>query len=224
MKQEILIIDDEPAIRKMLEINLESNGYTVILAETAKQGMALLAHHSSDLLLLDIGLPDKSGLDILSEIRTWYQKPIIMLSVHNEEDFIIKALDSGANDYLSKPFRTGELLARIRSCLKLRHTEDDKKQIVSDDLTIDLISRSVFKNGSLLKLTVTEYKLLTLLAQYEGRVLTHAMLLKEVWGIGHQNETQYLRVFIGTLRKKIENDPYHPKHIITESGIGYRFL
>ncbi len=223
MKSEILIIDDEPAIRKMLEINLEANGYKVIQADTASQGIQLSASHQPDLILLDIGLPDQNGLDTLLHLRQWYKNPIIILSVFNQESFIIKALDTGANDYLTKPFRVGELLARIRALLKGKQTIDQKSEIISGDLKIDLAARAVYKNNQLIKLTSTEYKLLSLLAKFEGRVLTHTNLLKEIWGVGHQLETQYLRVFIGTLRKKIEDDPNHPLHIHTESGIGYRF-
>lgn len=223
MKSEILIIDDEPAIRKMLEINLEANGYKVIQADTALQGIQLSASHQPDLILLDIGLPDQNGLDTLLHLRQWYKNPIIILSVFNQESFIIKALDTGANDYLTKPFRVGELLARIRALLKGKQTIDQKSEIISGDLKIDLAARAVYKNNQLIKLTSTEYKLLSLLAKFEGRVLTHTNLLKEIWGVGHQLETQYLRVFIGTLRKKIEDDPNHPLHIHTESGIGYRF-
>lgn len=223
MKSEILIIDDEPAIRKMLEINLEANGYKVIQTDTASQGIQLSASHQPDLILLDIGLPDQNGLDTLLHLRQWYKNPIIILSVFNQESFIIKALDTGANDYLTKPFRVGELLARIRALLKGKQTIDQKSEIISGDLKIDLAARAVYKNNQLIKLTSTEYKLLSLLAKFEGRVLTHTNLLKEIWGVGHQLETQYLRVFIGTLRKKIEDDPNHPLHIHTESGIGYRF-
>lgn len=223
MKSEILIIDDEPAIRKMLEINLEANGYKVIQTDTASQGIQLSASHQPDLILLDIGLPDQNGLDTLLHLRQWYKNPIIILSVFNQESFIIKALDTGANDYLTKPFRVGELLARIRALIKGKQTIDQKSEIISGDLKIDLAARAVYKNNQLIKLTSTEYKLLSLLAKFEGRVLTHTNLLKEIWGVGHQLETQYLRVFIGTLRKKIEDDPNHPLHIHTESGIGYRF-
>lgn len=207
----------------MLEINLEANGYKVIQADTASQGIQLSASHQPDLILLDIGLPDQNGLDTLLHLRQWYKNPIIILSVFNQESFIIKALDTGANDYLTKPFRVGELLARIRALLKGKQTIDQKSEIISGDLKIDLAARAVYKNNQLIKLTSTEYKLLSLLAKFEGRVLTHTNLLKEIWGVGHQLETQYLRVFIGTLRKKIEDDPNHPLHIHTESGIGYRF-
>jgi two-component system KDP operon response regulator KdpE len=222
-KEEILIIDDEPQIRKLLEINLESNGYKVSQAETANEGMKMAANHPPDLILLDIGLPDKSGQDLLLELRGWYNHPVIILSVLDSEDEIVKALDNGASDYVRKPFRTNELLARIRACLNKNKQADNNTVLEFDNLLIDLIARTVKKNHELIKLTVTEYKLLILFAKNEGRVLTHQFILKEIWGVGFQTDTQYLRVFVGTLRKKIESNPNKPTHIITESGVGYRF-
>jgi two-component system KDP operon response regulator KdpE len=219
----ILIIDDEPQIRKLLTINLESNDYKVIQAENAKQGILLAANHNPDLILLDIGLPDKSGHEVLKEIREWYNKSIIILSVQNSEDDIVKALDNGATDYLSKPFRTGELLARIRCAIRRNEDGENVTIIESTDLTIDLTARTVKKNDEILKLTSTEYNLLSLFAKNEGKVLTHQFILKQIWGVGYQTETQYLRVFVAQLRKKIEENPNKPAHIITESGIGYRF-
>lgn len=222
-KAEILIIDDEPQIRKLLEIALESNGYKVWQADNGKDGIIMTASHPPDVILLDIGLPDKSGHEILKELRDWYSKSIIVLSVQNSEQDIVRALDNGATDYLTKPFRTGELLARIRSAIR-RNSADEKNSIlVSGNLQIDLIARTVKLNGEPVKLTSTEYSLLSLFAKNEGRVLTHQFILKEIWGVGYQAETQYLRVFVGTLRKKIEEDPNQPKHIITQSGVGYRF-
>lgn len=223
-KAEILIIDDEPQIRKLLEITLESNDYKVWLAETGKEGIIMAANHPPELILLDIGLPDKNGHEILKELRTWYNKSIIMLSVQNNENDIVSALDNGATDYLTKPFRSAELLARIRSAIRRNQAPNNESKIICDDLEIDFASRTVRKNKELVKLTSTEFNLLVLLAKNEGRVLTHQYILKEIWGVGSQTETQYLRVFIGTLRKKIETDHNHPKHIQTESGVGYRFL
>ena len=223
-KAEILIIDDEAQIRKLLEIALESNDYKVWQAENGKEGIIMAANHPPDLILLDIGLPDKSGHEILKELRTWFTKAIIILSVQSSESDIINALDNGATDYLTKPFRTGELLARIRSCIRRTNTDDQSGYIVSGDLHIDLISRTVKRKDELVKLTSTEYNLLSLFVKYEGRVLTHQFILKEVWGVGYQSDTQYLRVFVGTLRKKIEDNPNNPKHIVTESGVGYRFV
>lgn len=222
---EILIIDDEPQIRKMLEITLESNDYKVIQASSGKEGIIMAANHPPELILLDIGLPDKSGHIVLKELRTWYTKPVIILSVHDSEDDIVQALDNGANDYLIKPFRTGELLARIRSCIRSNMgTNSQDTMIESGELQIDLAARVVKRNNSILKLTSTEFSLLILLAQNIGKVLTHQSILKQIWGPGYINETQYLRVFIAQLRKKIEDNPNEPKHIITESGVGYRFM
>ncbi|MBL0295467.1 MAG: response regulator transcription factor [Saprospiraceae bacterium] len=222
-KPEILIIDDEPQIRKLLEITLESNDYKVWQAESGKEGIVLAAHHPPELILLDIGLPDKSGHEILKELRTWYNKSIIILSVQNSELDIVSALDNGATDYLTKPFRTAELLARIRAAIRRNHSLNNDNTIECGDLIFDFLARTVKKNGELLKFTSTEFQLLSLFAKNEGRVLTHQFILKEIWGIGYQSETQYLRVFVGTLRKKIEDNPNKPYHIITESGVGYRF-
>lgn len=222
-KPVILIIDDEAPIRKLLEITLESNDYKVMLAETAKEGIIMAANHPPELILLDIGLPDKSGHDVLKELRVWYQKSIIILSVLKNESDIIDALDNGATDYLTKPFRTGELLARIRASIRRNNTETNESVLTCGDIEIDLQARLVKRNNEILKLTSTEYNLIAFLAKNEGRVLTHQAILKEIWGVGYQTETQYLRVFIGTLRKKIEIKPSEPIHIITESGVGYRF-
>jgi two-component system KDP operon response regulator KdpE len=222
-KAEILIIDDEPQIRKLLEIALESNDYKVLQAETGKEGVILAANHPPELILLDIGLPDKSGHEILRELRQWYNKAIIILSVQNDETNIVLALDNGATDYLAKPFRTVELLARIRSAIRRNQTTNDTIIVDAADLQIDLLARTVKKNKELLKLTATEFNLISLFARNEGRVLTHQFILKEIWGVPYQTETQYLRVFIASLRKKIEDNPNQPVHIITESGVGYRF-
>jgi two-component system KDP operon response regulator KdpE len=222
-KEEILIIDDEPQIRKLLEINLESNGYKVIQAETAEMGIKLAASHPPDLILLDIGLPDKNGQEVLIDLRTWFNHSIIILSVIDNEENIVKALDNGASDYVTKPFRVNELLARIRSCLNRKTNNENNTLLSFGNIQIDLIGRVVKHYNEVIKLTTTEYKLLILFATNEGRVLTHQYILKEIWGIGYQTDTQYLRVFVGTLRKKIEDNPNKPNHIITESGVGYRF-
>ena len=222
-KAEILIIDDEPQIRKLLEITLESNDYKVWKAETGKEGIVMAANHPPELILLDIGLPDRSGHEILKELRIWYNKAIIILSVLNHEDDIVQALDNGATDYLTKPVRNAELLARIRSAIRRNQMPNNTDKIVYDDLEIDLSARTVKRQSESIKLTSTEFNLLALFTKNEGRVLTHHFILKEIWGVGAQSETQYLRVFVGTLRKKIEQNPNQPKHIITESGVGYRF-
>ncbi len=223
-KAEILIIDDEPQIRKLLKINLESNDYKVVEATTGREGMLFAANHPPDLILLDIGLPDASGHDILKEMREWYNQPIIILSVLDDENDIVSALDHGATDYLTKPFRTGELLARIRSAIRRSQSEVNETSLICGELEIDFVARLAKKNGEIIKLTTTEYALLMLFMKNEGRVLTHQFILKQIWGVGRQLETHYLRVFVGTLRKKIEENPNYPKYIITESGVGYRFV
>jgi two-component system KDP operon response regulator KdpE len=219
----ILIIDDEVQIRRLLEITLSANNYKISEASTGKEGLALAATGQPILIILDLGLPDADGLDILKKLREWYEKPIIILSVRNSEDDIVKALDNGANDYLTKPFRTGELLARIRVAIRQSQGISDEPILKSCSLTIDLSNHIVRKNDELLKLTSTEFSLLALLARNEGRVLTHQYILKEIWGMGYIEQTQYLRVFIAQLRKKVEDDPSRPELLNTESGIGYRF-
>ncbi len=223
-KAEILIIDDEAQIRKLLQITLQSNDYLVNEAATAREGMALAASHPPDMIILDIGLPDEDGHSVLKKLREWYTNPIIILSVQSSEDDIVRALDNGANDYLVKPFRTGELLARMRSALRLSIGSDTEPVFTSDDLQIDLSTRTVKKKNESIKLTATEYTLLALFVKNEGKVLTHHYLLREVWGPGYIDQSQYLRVFIAQLRKKIENDPNRPEFIVTESGVGYRFV
>lgn len=220
----ILIIDDEPQICKLLQIALESNNYRTNIANTAQEGIVKAANHPPDLILLDLGLPDKNGQDVLEELRNWYKSPVIILSVQKDEENIVKALDNGATDYLTKPFRTGELLARIRSALRNAILEKNEPLVVYRDLQMDLMNLVVKKNDNVIKLTATEFNLLSLLVNNEGKVLTHQYLLKEIWGPTYVNESQYLRVFIGQLRKKIEDDFNMPKYIITESGVGYRFI
>ncbi|MEI6173662.1 MAG: response regulator [Bacteroidota bacterium] len=219
----ILIIDDEIQILRLLEITLSANGFKISEATTGKEGLALAATGQPVLIILDLGLPDIDGLDLLKKLREWYFKPVIILSVRNSEEDIIKALDNGANDYLVKPFRTGELLARIRAAIRLSQGITDQPNLEFGLLTIDLANHIVKKDGELIKLTSTEFSLLALLAKNEGRVLTHQYILKEIWGMGYIQQTQYLRVFIAQLRKKIEDDPGRPRLLNTESGIGYRF-
>jgi two-component system KDP operon response regulator KdpE len=222
-KPTILVIDDEPQIRKLLKITLQ-NEYNVNESENAKEGLQRVASHPRDLVLLDLGLPDQNGHDVLRHLREWYTHPIIILSVQSKEEDIVQALDNGASDYLVKPFRTGELLARIRSALRKASSEENAPIGRFGDLSIDFVARTVKKNDITVRLTATEYSLLVLLAQNEGKVLTHRFMLGQVWGPSYLNESQYLRVFVAQLRKKIEADPNRPLHIVTEPGVGYRFL
>ena len=220
---QILIVDDEVQIRRLLEITLSASGYKIAEAATGRDGLSLAASLNPQLIILDLGLPDMDGLEIIKKLREWYQKPVLVLSVRNSEDDIISALDNGANDYLTKPFRTGELLARIRVAIRQGQDLSDKPVLTFGTLTIDLNNHTVRNSDEMVKLTSTEFSLLSLLARNEGRVLTHQYILREIWGMGYIEQTQYLRVFVAQLRKKIEADPSKPKLLITESGIGYRF-
>ena len=222
-RPEILVIDDEEQIRKLLEITLRSNNYSVIQAATAREGIIQASNHPPDLIILDLGLPDKDGLTVLEELRQWHTNPVIILSVQKEEETIIKALDMGANDYLTKPWRNGELLARIRSAIRTSTSEDMESVVEAGKLEINLTDRTVKKDGEYVKLTTTEYNLLALFVKNDGKVLTHEYVLRAIWGPGFIRQSQYLRVFVAQLRKKIEDDPNRPEHLLTESGVGYRF-
>jgi len=219
----ILVIDDEVQIRKLLEISLEANDYKVYFAINGKEGITAAASYQPDLILLDLGLPDQDGQEVLVKLREWNHNPIIILTVKSAEEEIVKALDNGANDYLTKPFRTQELLARIRTALRSKSSNTNESVLNFGNIMIDFASRVVKVNEEIVKFTATEYNLLTLLVKNDGRVLTHQYILKEIWGQSYSEQTQYLRVFVAQLRKKIEEDPNRPKFILTESGVGYRF-
>lgn len=218
----IVVIDDESQIRKILSITLEAEGYKVIDAARGKDGIISVANNHPQLVVLDLGLPDEDGFTVLKEIRTWSNVPVIILSVRNSEESIVKALDLGADDYVTKPFNTAELIARIRANIRRREQPDNQSILANGDLKIDFSKRVVYKNNEELKLTNTEYLLLNLLFKNIDKVLTHNFLLKEIWGPVHSEDSQYLRVFIGQIRKKLEDDPAHPKYIVTDSGVGYR--
>jgi two-component system KDP operon response regulator KdpE len=220
----ILVIDDEAQIRRLLEITLTAGGYKVTDAASGREGLALAASLQPDVIILDLGLPDADGFDVIRDLRLWYNHAIIILSVRSAEEDIIRALDQGANDYLTKPFRTGELLARIRAAIRITNSTSDECQVFTyGNIVIDLVNHTVKKEDELLRLTSTEFSLLSLFCRNEGRVLTHQYLLREIWGTGYIGQTQNLRVFIAQLRKKIEEDATRPSLIVTESGIGYRF-
>ncbi len=221
---EILVIDDELQIRKLLQITLQSNGFQVLQAGTAKEGMALAAQKNPGLILLDLGLPDENGHDTLRKLREWSKTPLIILSVQNKEADIIRALDNGANDYLVKPFRTGELLARIRTALRGVPREDNNHMIRFAGIELDLSKHTVKVNGMMVSLTQTQYALLVLFTRNEGRVLTHQYILREIWGDEFVDQLQYLRVFVAQLRKKIQQEASGMAHIATVSGVGYRFV
>jgi len=220
----IVVIDDESQIRKVLSITLEAQDYKVIDAAKGKDGIIAVANYHPQLVILDLGLPDKDGFSVLAEIRTWSSVPVIILSVRDSEDSIVKALDLGADDYITKPFNTKELLARIRANIRRVQNVGNEAIVENGNLKIDFAKRIVYKNDFELKLTNTEYLLLHLFFKNLDRILTHNFLLKEVWGPSHTEDTQYLRVFIGQIRKKIEDDAAHPKYIVTDSAVGYRML
>lgn len=224
MGQRILIIDDDTQIRRFLRVALTSHGYAVKDAKTGREGLEAVAMFSPDLVILDLGLPDLDGLDVLRQLREWTKLPIIILSVKEQESVKITALDIGADDYVTKPFGMGELLARVRAAI--RHTVGVEEQPIMqfEDVTVDLLHRRVTRDDYEIKLTLTEYEIVKNLAINAGKVVTHSYLLRTVWGPSYEKEVQYLRVYIGQIRRKLERDPSRPRHIITEPGVGYRFL
>jgi two-component system KDP operon response regulator KdpE len=221
----VLIVDDETQILRFLRPALEASGYEVLQAETGREALRLAANAAPDLIILDLGLPDMDGKTVLTQARAFTQAPVLILSAREREAEKIAALDLGADDYIEKPFAIGELLARLRAAL--RHAKGAsavKTRIAVDGLLIDTQERLVTRDGAAIKLTPREYELLRALAMNAGRVMTHGQILTAVWGPAHKDDTQYLRVFVGQLRAKIERDPSAPTIIRTESGIGYRFM
>jgi two-component system KDP operon response regulator KdpE len=221
-KPVILVVDDESQIRRLLELTLQGSGFDVRLASTGDEGVIRAASERPELIILDLGLPDMDGREVLKKIREWSSVPVLILSVRSSEADIVSCLDAGADDYLVKPFRTGELLARVRTALRHRLTNEEKEVFSNRNLTVDLSARTVKRSNELIKLTATEYALLALFVRNAGRVLTHKFILEQIWGPAHAEEAQYTRVYVGSLRKKIEKDPANPIIILTESGIGYR--
>nr|WP_283254738.1 response regulator transcription factor [Luteimonas galliterrae] len=220
-----MVIDDEPQIRRFLEISLRAQGYAVTLAENGEAGLAALATQGADLVMLDIGLPDRDGHEVLRELRGWSQVPVIMLTVRAGEAEKVAALDAGANDYVTKPFGVQELMARVRGLLRM-HAQPAEVVPVFDDgrLHIDLVRREVKLDGAPVALTRKEYALLAMLLQHAGRVVTQPQLLREVWGPTHQEDTHYLRILVGKLRHKLQDDAAAPRYIATEPGVGLRFI
>lgn len=220
----ILVIEDESPIRKFLRISLESSGFAMHEAETAEQGLRMASAEPPDAVILDLGLPDADGLDVIRRLREWSTVPIIVLSARGREADKIAALDGGADDYLTKPFGVGELLARLRVALRhsSRGPQPEEPTFHVGGLRVDLAARRVFVDDQEVHLTPTEYRLLTTLIRHVGKVVTHRHLLKEVWGPGSVEENQYLRVYFGQLRRKIERDAARPRYLLTEPGVGYR--
>jgi two-component system KDP operon response regulator KdpE len=224
MNTRVLVVDDEPQILRFLQPALEASGYAVLHAETGREALRLAANAAPDLVILDLGLPDMDGKEVLQQMRLFSSEPVIILSARDRETEKIAALDLGADDYVEKPFAVGELLARLRVALRhARGGTDERKLLQSDGRSIDLERRLVSRDGQPIKLTPREYDLLVLLAQNAGRVMTHGQILTAVWGPAHKDDVQYLRVFCGRLRAKVERDPTDLALIKTESGVGYRF-
>jgi two-component system, OmpR family, KDP operon response regulator KdpE len=223
-KIEVLLVDDEIQIRRLLRVCLEGNGYRVREAVTGQDAITQAAQNPPDIILLDLGLPDMDGLTVIKRLREWTRVPIVVLSVRDRDDDKVSALDHGADDFVTKPFSSPELLARLR--VALRHTTPATESPVfrSGDLEMDLNARIVKHKGQEVKLTATEYSILRLFVQHAGKVLTHRQILQDVWGPGHLEQTHYLRVYIGHLREKLESEPSEPRLITTEPGVGYRLL
>ena len=222
---QVLIVDDEPAIRALLRTTLEAEGHGVVEAGTAREGATLAANRRIDLFLIDLGLPDGDGVALIREIRGWTQRPILVLSARTQENQKVDALDAGADDFVSKPFGVAELHARIRVALRHAGAPLAAGQALSlGDVTIDLLARSVNRSGQPIKLTATQWRLLEVLARHAGRVVTGRQLLREVWGPGHGEQGHYLRIYVRQLRQKLEADPTAPRYLLTEMGVGYRLL
>lgn len=223
-KYSVLVVDDEKQIRKILSINLKARGFEYLEAENGKDALKIASEKNPDAIILDLGLPDESGQNILLKLREWYASPIIILSVKNSEEDIVRALDSGANDYVTKPSNLNELMARLRVALRVSPNKINVPIFEEGNLKVDFTSRTVMKNNEFVKLSATEYEILWLFINKSGTVLTQEYIIEKIWGKEDKKEPQYLRVYIGQLRKKIEDDPSNPKFLITESGIGYRFI
>lgn len=221
----ILLIEDEPQMRRFLRVTLQSHGYRLVEAATGQEGLMQATTRNPDVVLLDLGLPDLDGLEVTQRLREWSVVPIIVLSAREQEQDKIKALDAGADDYLTKPFGAGELLARIRVALRhraMQHAEQNEPIFILENLRVDLSKRQVFLNEVEVHLTPIEYRLLAVLIKNAGRVVTHGQLLKEAWGPPYINQTQYLRVYMAQLRHKLEADPARPRFFMNEPGVGYR--
>ncbi|MDQ7092962.1 response regulator [Desulfosporosinus sp. PR] len=222
--KQILIIDDEPQIQRLLKVSLSVHGYEVYEASNAREGLVTMNQVKPDLIILDLGLPDSDGIDVLTKVRESSKIPVLVLTAREHENDKILAFDLGADDYVTKPFGMGELLARIRNVF--RHSSDagEEEVLRFGNITVDQENRDVRVNGSQVKLTPTEYQLLTLLAQNKGKILTHHQLLSTIWGPHTDSNSHYLRIYVGQLRKKLEQDPSEPIHIITEPGVGYKLV
>ena len=218
----VLIVDDDVQILRALQINLNARGYTTVTAFTGQEALDQAARHSVDVVILDLGLPDLDGVEVLRRLRRWSGVPVIVLSARHGSEDKIQALDAGADDYVTKPFGMDELLARLRAALR-RGTPADVPVVETADFVVDLAARRVTQRGAAVRLTPTEWNILELLARNSGALVTHEQLLTHVWGPAYAGETAYLRVYLAQLRRKLEPDPANPRHLLTETGVGYRF-
>ncbi len=218
----ILVIEDEPQIRRLIQLTLESSGFRVHQAATGEEGLSRATTDRPEAVVLDLGLPDTDGVEVLKAIRGRSTVPVVILSVRSGEEDVISCLNAGADDYLMKPFRQGELVARVKAAIRHRQRPEERGPIAAGSVTVDLDARVVRRAGEIVKLTATEYALLALFVRNAGKVLTHRYILEQVWGPAYAEESQYTRVYVGQLRKKLEDDPSNPTLIVTESGIGYR--
>ena len=219
----VLLVEDEPQIRRFVRLALEEEGCAVIEAGSIAQGLAAAGQAAPDLLILDLGLPDGNGIDLIRDLRNWSSLPILILSARAAEHDKIDALDAGADDYLTKPFGVGELRARLRALLRRRPAAASAPVIEFGDIVVDLAQRQVTRGGEAVRLTPIEYRLLAMLVSHPGQVLTQRKLLRDIWGASYVESSHYLRVYVGHLRQKLEDDPTQPRHLLTETGVGYRF-
>jgi two-component system KDP operon response regulator KdpE len=219
----VLVVDDEAQIRRALTTNLRARGYDVDQASTGEQALTLAADHHPDVVILDIGLPGVDGIDVLRGLRGWSSVPVIMLTVREDESDKIEALDAGADDYVTKPFSMGELLARLRAALRRRAPVDEQAVVATDDFTIDLASKRVQRDGEDVHLTPLEWGVVEVLVRHPGKLVTQRQLLQEVWGPQYETETNYLRLYLAQIRRKLEPEPSRPRYFVTEPGMGYRF-
>jgi two-component system KDP operon response regulator KdpE len=223
-KVRILVVDDEPQIVRALRINLNVRGYDVATAATGAEALRVAANFHPELVLLDLGLPDMDGLDVIGGLRGWTDVPVVVLSARTDSADTVDALDAGADDFVTKPFGMDELLARLRAALRRAPGAVDEAVVVTDSFTVDLSAKSVTRNGQSVHLTRIEWGVLELLARNRGKLVSQRELLKGVWGPQHERETHYLRIYMGQLRQKLEDDPSHPRHLLTETGMGYRLV
>ncbi|MDV6303182.1 response regulator [Rhodococcus cerastii] len=224
MKVRVLVVDDEPQIVRALRINLNVRGFEVVSAASGGEALRVAANFHPDIVILDLGLPDIDGIDVIAGLRGWTDVPILVLSARTDSADTVEALDAGADDFVTKPFGMDELLARLRAALRRGPHSVADPVVVTEDFTVDLAAKTVVRQGENVHLTRTEWGVLELLVRYEGKLVSQKDILRTVWGPGHERETHYLRIYLGQLRQKLERDPASPVHLITETGMGYRFV